>query len=142
MSLKPTPSTTIPPGDGVPTVTEAAPTLADAVPRLRIRIGGRKLGPGKADLLEAIGRTGSLAVSASAMGMSARRAWLLVDELNRMFTRPAVTVAGEGDDAAALTEFGRELVTAYRRLEARTRAAMLEELAAFESDLAPGEPST
>ncbi len=115
-------------------------TLADAQPRLRIRIGGRKLGPGKADLLEAIGQTGSIAAAGAAMGMSASRAGLLADELNRMFTRPAVTLQGDGSDAAALTGLGRALLAAYRRLEARTRAAMLDELAPFEADLAPGEP--
>lgn len=117
-------------------------TLADAVPRLRIRVGGRKLGPGKADLLDAIGRTGLLSAAGAEMGMSPRRASLLVDELNRMFTRPAVSLDGEGADTAALTDFGRDLLAAYRRLEARTHSAMLEELAPFEADLASAEPPT
>lgn len=138
MPLKTTASKTAGQGDA----THAPVTLADAVPRVRIRIGGRKLGPGKADLLDAIGRTGSIAAAGAEQGMSPRRARLLVDELNQMFTRPAVTAGDEGSDAAELTLFGRELVAAYRRLEARTRAAMLEELASFEPALTPGKPAT
>jgi molybdate transport system regulatory protein len=117
-------------------------TLADAVPRLRIRIGGRKLGPGKADLLEAIGRTGSIVEAGRAMGMSHRRAGLLVEELNRIFARPAVVVDPADDGRAELTALGHAILAAYRRLEARTRAAMLEELSALEPDLAPTTPAT
>ncbi len=115
--------------------------LATARPRLRVVIGPRHLGPGKADLLEAIGRTGSISAAGREMGMSYRRAWLLVDEVNKMFTRPVVmsSVGGAHGGGAQLSDFGRALVAAYRRIEARTMLAIREELAPFESDLAEPE---
>lgn len=109
--------------------------LARARPRLRIMLGaGHKLGPGKIDLLEAIDATGSITAAGRAMGMSYRRAWILIDEANRMFTRPLVVTAagGPGGGGARLTDLGRELVAAFRRIEALTRAAIEAELAAFE----------
>jgi molybdate transport system regulatory protein len=77
------------------------------------------LGPGKADLLEAIEREGSISAGARAMGMSYRRAWLLVDEMNRCFTDPAVrTLSGGGRERGArLSDTGREALRAYRALE-------------------------
>jgi len=107
----------------------------------RIRIGfpaGRQLGPGKIALLEAIDRTGSIAAAGREMGMSYRRAWLLADAANKLFKRPlvVVTVGGTQGGGTQLTDFGRALIAAYQRVEARTRAAIREELAPFESDLA------
>ena len=107
---------------------------------LRLRIvfpGERQVGPGKADLLEAIERTGSISSAARELGMSYRRAWLLVDELGKLFKRPLVTTAAGGvhGGGAALTDFGRALVAAYRRIEDRAAEAARAELVAFESDL-------
>jgi molybdate transport system regulatory protein len=105
-----------------------------AFPRVRILIGdGMVLGPGKVDLLEAIGRTGSISAAGRALGMSYRRAWLLVDALNHMFPDPLVTAApgGSRGGGAKLTDYGRGVAAAYRRVEARTRTAMREELAPF-----------
>ena len=113
--------------------------LQGAAPRVRIVFdGGLRLGPGKIDLLDAIARTGSISSAGRVMDMSYRRAWLLVDEVNRMFTRPVVTTSAGGvrGGGAALTDFGRALVAAFRRIEDRTRQAVREELAPFESDLA------
>ena len=95
------------------------------------------LGPGKVELLERIGQTGSISAAAREMEMSYRRAWLLVDELARMFKREVVTRAtgGQNGGGAVLTDFGRALIGAFRRIEARTRAAVNEELAPFEGDL-------
>jgi molybdate transport system regulatory protein len=69
--------------------------------------------------------------------MSYRRAWLLVDEVNRLFRRPVVvaSVGGAQGGGAQLTDFGRALVAAYRRIEQRTSVAIREELAPFFSDL-------
>lgn len=109
--------------------------LARARPRLRILLGaGHRLGPGKIDLLEAIEATGSITAAGRAMGMSYRRAWVLIDEANRMFTKPLVVTSagGAGGGGAKLTDLGRDLVTAFRRIEARTRAAIEQELAPFE----------
>ena len=80
------------------------------------------MGPGKADLLEAIDRAGSISAAGRALGMSYRRTWLLVDQMNRCFSERLVeTVAGGGHERGArLTESGRTMLTAYRTLEAET----------------------
>ncbi|MGE0024043.1 MAG: winged helix-turn-helix domain-containing protein [Hyphomicrobium sp.] len=112
--------------------------LSRAAVRLRIVFpADRQIGPGKADLLEAIGRTGSISSAARDLGMSYRRAWLLVDELGKLFKRPLLTTAAGGahGGGAALTDFGRALVAAYRRIEDRAAEAARAELVAFESDL-------
>ena len=77
------------------------------------------MGPGKAELLEAIAREGSISGGARVMGMSYRRAWLLVDTMNRSWTKPLVetSVGGGGRGGAKLTNFGEELLQAYRALE-------------------------
>lgn len=118
-------------------VAERGP-LSRASLRLRIVFPGeRQIGPGKADLLEAIGRTGSISSAARELGMSYRRAWLLVDEMGKLFKRPLVTTAAGGahGGGAVLTDFGRALVAAYRRIEDRAAEAARAELVAFESDL-------
>lgn len=112
--------------------------VARLTPRLRIVFGAAlRLGPGKIDLLEAIGRTGSISAAGRELGMSYRRAWVLVDAVNKMFTRPVVTTAAGGAQGggAQLTAFGRDLVTAYRRIEARTLVAIQEEMAPFDADI-------
>jgi molybdate transport system regulatory protein len=80
---------------------------------------GCSIGPGKMALLEGIRDTGSLRQAARALGMSYRRAWLLLDELNHSFATPATTatVGGAGGGGAALTAFGETLIDAYRSLE-------------------------
>ncbi len=105
-----------------------------AFPRVRILIGeDMVLGPGKVDLLEAIGRTGSISAAGREMGMSYRRAWLLVDALNHMFPRALVVASpgGSHGGGAKLTDYGRAVAAAYRRVEERTRTAMREEMAPF-----------
>lgn len=83
------------------------------------------MGPGKADLLEAIIREGSISRAGRALGMSYRRAWLLVDEMNRCWAHKLVeTVAGGARDRGArLTEPGREVLRLYRAMEANLGAA-------------------
>lgn len=93
-------------------------------PGIRFRIDFHErcwLGIGKVTLLEAIARTGSLSQAARVIGMSYRRAWLLVDSMNADFDTPVVsaTVGGSGGGGAQLTSFGLELIAAYRKLEAR-----------------------
>ncbi|HEY7640039.1 MAG TPA: hypothetical protein VH814_09960 [Steroidobacteraceae bacterium] len=88
--------------------------------RLRIDLGpDSALGPGKIALLEHIEKTGSLSQAARELGMSYRRAWLLLDDVNRMFDDPATTasVGGSGGGGAQLTELGRAIVKAYREIE-------------------------
>lgn len=94
------------------------------------------MGPGKADLLEAIVREGSISGAGRAMGMSYRRSWLLVDSMNRCWRDKLVeTVAGGGQGrGASLTETGRAVLAAYRALEAGLAAASQQEsLAALEA---------
>lgn len=115
------------------------PARGRAAPRLRIAMGeGLILGPGKVDLIEAIERSGSISGAARDMGMSYRRAWLLVDALNHMFKSPVVEAAtgGARGGGAVITEFGKGVAAAYRRIEERTRLAIREELAPFDPGIA------
>lgn len=94
---------------------------------------GSRIGPGKAALLESIHATGSISAAARAMGMDYKRAWLLIDSVNRAFTSPVVERAtgGTGGGGATLTALGADLLSRYRRLEAdaiRLAAADLEAL--------------
>ncbi|MEO6388370.1 MAG: LysR family transcriptional regulator [Croceibacterium sp.] len=76
------------------------------------------MGPGKADLLDAIARAGSISAAARELGMSYRRAWLLVDTMNRCFAVPLVdTQPGGGKSAGArLSVAGEAALSAYRAL--------------------------
>ena len=90
------------------------------------------IGPGKAMLLENIAETGSIAAAGRRMGMTYRRAWLLVDTMNRCFREPVVLAAkgGVGGGGATVTGFGRSVLAKYRRLESRA-VAEFEELVAL-----------
>lgn len=88
--------------------------------RMRITAGDAiAVGPGKIALLEAIAETGSITAAAKALDMSYRRAWLLLDELNRSLLKPAVDSAkgGQHGGGSILTAEGRRLITLYRRIE-------------------------
>lgn len=89
-----------------------------------------KLGPGKMRLLETIGSCGSISAAARSMGMAYRHAWELVDDLNRCFATPVVTLSVGGRDGggAKLTPWGRELVERFHRMEAAARRAMGRDL--------------
>ena len=88
---------------------------------LKIDINGHRLGPGKAELMERIAETGSISQAAKKMEMSYRRAWLLIDELNHMFSQPCVesSTGGAGGGGAKVTDFGRKVLSAFRTLEKR-----------------------
>lgn len=106
---------------------------------LRLDFGnGSQIGPGKIRLLEAIAQTGSIAAAGRSLGMSYRRAWVLVDEVNRAFQQPAVAgqTGGSGGGGTALTDWGRELVTLYRAIEADSQTANATSLARMETMLA------
>ncbi len=83
------------------------------------------MGPGKADLLDAIARTGSISAAGREMGMSYRRAWALVDTMNTMFTDPLVESSrgGASGGGARITPTGQAVLDAYRDLETAARAA-------------------
>jgi molybdate transport system regulatory protein len=102
---------------------------------LRIDFGARRsVGPGKIRLLEAIGDTGSISKAGRSLGMSYRRAWLLIDDMNRCFRHPVVTAkpGGSKGGGAVLTNFGAGLIRDYRAIEqaavksATTRLRSLE----------------
>ena len=110
--------------------------------RLMLRIdfdGDRALGPGKVRLLELVGETGSISAAGRAMGMSYRRAWMLVDALNRTFSLPVVETrgGGAGGGGASLTPFGAGVVESYRAMERDARDALARRLAELEQALAP-----
>jgi molybdate transport system regulatory protein len=87
------------------------------------------VGPGKIDLLEAIGRTGSISAAARDLGLSYRRAWGMVDTMNRCFRKPVITCAtgGKGGGGAGLSEFGRALAKLYRTMERKALNAVQPE---------------
>ncbi|RWX77181.1 LysR family transcriptional regulator [Neorhizobium lilium] len=91
---------------------------------------GVRLGPGKAQLLELISQHGSIRAAGAAMGMSYRRAWLLTDEINRMFREPSVFTrhGGKSGGGAGLTPFGQDLLACYRRMEEISNRAIRAEL--------------
>lgn len=82
-------------------------------------------GPGKAQLLEAIGRHGSISAAARDMGMSYTRAWALVDAMNRSFREPLVLTAtgGKRGGGAQVSDAGRQVLVAYRDIENAARDA-------------------
>jgi molybdate transport system regulatory protein len=107
--------------------------------KLRLMFGPQiAIGPGKADLLEAIAATGSISESARRMRMSYRRAWLLVDTMNRCFREPVVASAtgGPGGGGARLTRFGERVLARFRAMQERVDRALDRDLAAFSELLA------
>src|SRR5688572_18876882 len=83
------------------------------------------LGPGKADLLEAIEETGSIAAAGRRLGMSYKRAWLLVETMNGYFTSPLVVSlrGGKGGGVAQLTQTGKNVLQRFRSIERKSLAA-------------------
>jgi len=111
--------------------------------RIRIDLGpDSSIGPGKVALLEHIEASGSLSQAARELGMSYRRAWLLLDDLNHAFTEPVATasVGGAGGGGAQLTAFGRRIITAYRAVEHVSLDAAAARLAWLASDAAGPRP--
>lgn len=99
------------------------------------------MGPGKADLLDAISQTGSISASAKQLGMSYRRAWELVDTMNQCFDQPLVKAAqgGSHGGGAKVTEFGFIVLKLYRDLIEKTKLAAEHELTQLSAHLKPRE---
>ncbi len=100
---------------------------------LKIRIASGKataMGPGKADLLDAIDACGSISSAAKQMKMSYRRAWELVDVMNKCFNQPLVisSPGGVNGGGAQLSEFGRAILKSYRDLVTKSSTAAQTEL--------------
>jgi molybdate transport system regulatory protein len=89
---------------------------------------GHAVGPGKIDLLEQIHESGSITQAGRDLGLSYRRAWLLINDLNNSFRFPVIEAAtgGFGGGGTRLTPFGRKLVQAYRAIKAEALAATRE----------------
>ncbi|WP_308719552.1 LysR family transcriptional regulator [Komagataeibacter xylinus] len=95
--------------------------------RLTLRLdanGTPLLGHGKIRLLEQIGETGSISAAARAMGMSYRRAWLLVEAMNTTFARPLVSARPGGGGGAGLSAEGEAVLRLYREIEQAAREAV------------------
>ena len=110
----------------------------DLFPRLQIRLYLTPeiwIGPGKADLLELIGETGSISEAGRRMGMSYKRAWSLVEALNNSFAAPLVerVRGGAGGGGARLTEAGQEVLLRFRRIVAEAGAVSSQDSAALMS---------
>lgn len=102
----------------------------------QLRISFRKsiaMGPGKADLLEAIAATGSISAAARKLSMSYRRAWLLVDTMNGCFKSPLVETltGGARGGGAQVTELGLDVVSRYRAMEKKAGESVTREMADF-----------
>jgi len=107
---------------------------APAKPQIRIMF--RKaiaMGPGKADLLKAIDASGSISAAARSLGMSYRRAWLLVDTMNQSFKAPVVETltGGQKGGGARVTDTGHEVLRRYLDMEAKAAASVKNDLAEF-----------
>ena len=103
-------------------------------PKLRILLGAEiAIGPGKADLLDAVTRTGSISAAAREMDMSYRRAWVLVDTMNRCFHAPLVETSkgGSGGGGARVTDLGLEVLARYRAMEVKAAASVAPEMREF-----------
>jgi len=97
-------------------------------PRFRLRLvfaPNEMLGPGKAELLERIAETGSIAAAGREMGMSYKRAWQLVETMNAMFRAPVVesTRGGARGGGAVVTETGQAVLAEFRGLEEAAQSA-------------------
>lgn len=122
-----------PPADATAAEDVVAPIGSKPALKFRMRVtegDSIPIGPGKISLLEAVESTGSITAAAKSLQMSYRRAWLLLDELNRALRRPAVDSAkgGPNGGGSELTEAGRTLVSLYRQIEATAEAACRDDL--------------
>ena len=113
------------------------------LPSLSLRIdldAEGRIGPGKIALLENIQKFGSISAAGRAMDMSYKRAWDLVDEINRICRQAAVErqTGGKNGGGAALTPFGLSLVARYRKIERDAASAVHKDLVALHSDI--GKP--
>lgn len=110
------------------------PVPPSGLGHLRITLDAEAyIGPGRADLLEGIERSGSIGAAGKAMGMSYKRAWSLVQALNAGFGAPLVVTSrgGTGQGGAQLTDLGREVLSRYRAMQAATEATIEDDVAAL-----------
>ena len=116
-------------------------SATNSLPSLSVRIDLKpeaRIGPGKILLLENIDTCGSISAAGRAMDMSYKRAWDLVDEINRICRHAAVErqTGGKNGGGAILTPFGKSLVARYRKIERDAASAVRKELQALRTDIA------
>ncbi len=99
------------------------------------------LGPGKADVLEAIAGSGSISAAGRTLGMSYRRTWQLVTAMNIHFREPLVITAAGGSSGggAHLSELGKEVLARYRKMHTACEAAIADDLAYLRTQLAKSD---
>ncbi len=102
---------------------------------IRIDLSIGSIGPGKIRLLELVGESGSISAAGRAMNMSYRRAWMLIDGVNRSFRAPVVEtqLGGTHGGGAMLTELGHDLIAHYRSIERAAAKVSASELAALDA---------
>ena len=111
---------------------KSAKTRPEVRFRMRIRKGDAvALGPGKVDLLEAVREYGSISAAARSLDMSYRRAWLLIDELNRSLKSPAThsEQGGQSGGGCTLTPVGETIIRLYREVEEEARRSCAKQIA-------------
>ncbi|SAK81666.1 ModE family transcriptional regulator [Caballeronia hypogeia] len=121
---------------------QTAPANQPAEVRFRMRITKGEtiaLGPGKVSLLEAVRKHGSISAAARSLDMSYRRAWLLIDELNRSLKSPATISeqGGQSGGGCVLTPVGESIVRLYREVEHQAEAACAQQIASLTDLLKP-----
>jgi molybdate transport system regulatory protein len=118
--------------------TDTGGDLRHAALTIRVDFGAHGyLGPGKIALMERISKHGSISAAGKEMGMSYRRAWLLVDEINHIFREPLVEtqMGGSGGGGARLTKLGRDVVGRYRAIEGAAATATAADIRALKAAL-------
>ena len=110
-------------------------SMSDAL-KPQLKISFRKsiaMGPGKAALLESIDSCGSISSAARSLGMSYRRAWVLVDTMNACFSAPLVETltGGTRGGGARVTTFGKQILMSYRAMERKASASVAQEMEDF-----------
>lgn len=104
------------------------------MPKVKLSIvfeTGARIGPEHAALLESVREVGSISAAARAIGIPYKRAWMLLDSLNRAFKEPwsRPPRAAHAAAGATLTPFGADVLERYRRMLAATEAATVDDLA-------------
>ncbi len=118
-----------------PTIRQDEQKSSEFMLKLRVKLCSfAALGPGKANLLDAVDRCGSITAAAKDQGMSYRRAWMLIDEMNRAFREPVVgaVAGGKAGGKSEVTPLGREVLSIYREVQQLAEAAVAGSLLRLE----------